>query len=34
MHAVKKIETLIAEDGALSADIDLLRGLLADGAEF
>lgn len=32
MHAVKKIETLIAEDGALSADIDLLRGLLADGA--
>ena len=32
MHAVKKIETLITEDGALSADIDLLRGLLADGA--
>ena len=31
MHAVKKIEQLIAEDNQLSADVDLLRGLLADG---
>ena len=31
MHAVKKIEQLIAEDNHLSADVDLLRGLLADG---
>ena len=32
MHAVKKIEQLIAEDSHLSQDIDLLRSLLADGA--
>ncbi|MGC6517353.1 MAG: chromosomal replication initiator protein DnaA [Candidatus Puniceispirillaceae bacterium] len=32
MHAVKKIEQLIAEDSSLSADLDLLRGLLSDGA--
>lgn len=32
MHAVKKIEQLIAEDNHLNADVDLLRGLLADGA--
>lgn len=32
MHAVKKIEQLIAEDSHLSSDIDLLRSLLADGA--
>ena len=32
MHAVKKIEQLIAEDNHLHADVDLLRGLLADGA--
>ena len=31
MHAVKKIEQLIAEDNQLSSDVDLLRGLLADG---
>ena len=31
MHAVKKIEQLIAEDNHLSSDVDLLRGLLADG---
>jgi len=31
MHAVKKIEQLIAEDNQLCADVDLLRGLLADG---
>lgn len=31
MHAVKKIEQLIAEDSHLSADVDLLRSLLADG---
>ena len=31
MHAVKKIEQLIAEDNTICSDIDLLRGLLADG---
>ena len=33
MHAVKKIEQLIAEDNHLSSDVDLLRSLLADGAK-
>ena len=32
MHAVKKVEQLLAEDPALSSDVDLLRALLADGA--
>ena len=32
MHAVKKVEQLLAEDPVLSSDIDLLRALLADGA--
>ena len=31
MHAVKKIEKLMAEDNLLCSDIDLLRGLLAEG---
>ena len=32
MHAVKKIEQLMAEDSHLSSDVDLLRSLLADGS--
>ena len=33
MHAVKKIEKLMAEDNLLCSDIDLLRGLLAEAKQ-